>query len=501
MQKRALLMFAPGHPFVFTDLMPQRRLAALAGALHAAGHEVVVADLGVARYAGGSGKRGPARLRSEDAYGADLMRLTQMASAFEVAVVLALDQKDLGVARLIGEDLGRIAPHCRRVLTGPLTEPFADLLTSDNLPFDDFLGDSAEWELPRMLASQSHSATATRSLDTLPLPLYDRLHYPALHAPGKLLVFELEHGRGALPQGAGPAEPWRGPTQRVRAASRLAAEWAHITENFPALRGVRIGGCVEGTHAVAAGYELRGHKGPLMTTRELAIECATDDVLASLVQDGCRTVHFRVDSGSQRMLDHVHEHSFVVSQAERVLRTARQMGMRTSVSLTYPTPRDDYHTRAESIRILTRTRPDVVQLHAAFPCPGSRWWTSPETYGWLPEERRLLEWSLNFDRDADSFPALDGLRKDHAAERRLLQEDITALKDVQVGTPDGFLLQSLIGESKRARQQVRRLQRSLECGNPTRAGTLIEAFNRQMARQGQSLTLQPFVPILAAVGN
>jgi hypothetical protein len=113
----------------------------------------------------------------------------------------------------------------------------------------------------------------------------------------------------------------------------------------------------------------------------------------------------------------------------------------------------------------------------------------------------LLEWSLNFDRDADSFPALDGLRKDHAAERRLLQEDITALKDVQVGTPDGFLLQSLIGESKRARQQVRRLQRSLECGNPTRAGTLIEAFNRQMARQGQSLTLQPFVPILAAVGN
>lgn len=489
MQKRALLMFAPGHPFELSDLMPQRRLAALASALAAGGHEVEIADLGNARYAGWGGAKSRPHAGAIESYGADMLRLTQSAAAFDVAVVLVNHSKDIELAQRMGADLGRVAPKCRRFLTGSPVEHFRTALSPAALHFDAVLEDVPEMELPALLAGDSPLPSRVR-LDDLPHPCYDHKTYPALHAPGKLNLFTLEHARGELPAGSGPASPWHAPRQRVRSASRLAEEWLHLTNSFSSLRGANIAGKASASEVIGTGYELRSLAIPMQSCRELSFEQASEHVLQSLVQSGCRAIHLRLDTGSQRLLDRVYAHGFMVSQAERTLRTAHQHGLRTAVSMTYPGPFDDYHTRAESMRILSRTRPDSVRVHRPAPCPGSLWWENPEKYGFSGEEAALTRHAIF------ASPCED--------ERKKTMVYLRELRELKIRIGHGaehHLLRSLIGEVPRADQQLRRLVRALETGHATRVGTLVEAFNRQMSRQARFVSMEPFVPILAAVGN
>lgn len=499
MQTRALLMFAPGHPFSIADLMPQRRLAAAAASLAAAGHDVTIADLGVARYGGRPGTGRRVTSESDAPYGADLMRLTQMAGACDVAVVLVNTTKDLAIATRIGQDLVRIAPHCRRILMGPIVEPFGGKTAQGHLPFHHLLGDNPECELLALLGD-APSTAANRSLDHLPHPLYDRHHYPALHAPGKLLVFALEHTRGDLPLGAGPPSPWRAPQRRTRSAGRLLDEWRTVKELFPTLRGAHLLGRGDEHALSAVSYELRTPTTPLLTARELTLEQVTEPLLRTLAHGNCRAVHFKLDSGSQRMLDNVHEHGFGVTQAETALRLAHSLGLQTTVSMTYPAPFDDYHTRAESMRILTRTKPDGVLLHRPAPCPGSRWWEQPDQYGFSSDSMRMLQWSLGVPYEV-AYPVRDGLQVDWADEHLKYLRELREIKMTAGLGPEALLMRSLLGNTRRGVQLVRRLSNALERGSAARVGTLVEAFNRQVHRQARSLALEPFVPVLAAVGN
>lgn len=42
---------------------------------------------------------------------------------------------------------------------------------------------------------------------------------------------------------------------------------------------------------------------------------------------------------------------------------------------------DDYHTRAETLRFVQRTRPDAIAISSPELAPGTPWYAAPEHYG------------------------------------------------------------------------------------------------------------------------
>ncbi|MEK7795694.1 MAG: hypothetical protein AAB353_14245 [Candidatus Hydrogenedentota bacterium] len=72
---------------------------------------------------------------------------------------------------------------------------------------------------------------------------------------------------------------------------------------------------------------------------------------------GCTAVSLRIHSGSQYMLDRYYRRGVTVSEAEQAVRACKAAGLFTVAQFTYPSELDDYHTCAETLRFIVRTRP------------------------------------------------------------------------------------------------------------------------------------------------
>jgi hypothetical protein len=129
--------------------------------------------------------------------------------------------------------------------------------------------------------------------------------------------------------------------------------------------------------AVAAGIRARGMQ--IVYTRES--DSAFGDcrgtrgqrasamrlLFAGLRESGCVALRCRIESGSQRLLDAHYERPLSVSQVEGAFREAKRAGLQTVAGFTYPCAADDYHTRAETLRLVQRCLPDVVRVRLPGP--------------------------------------------------------------------------------------------------------------------------------------
>jgi hypothetical protein len=98
----------------------------------------------------------------------------------------------------------------------------------------------------------------------------------------------------------------------------------------------------------------------------------TPQSLADLAASGCRSVSVQADSGSQYLLDEFYGSPWTVTEMERVFRASRFHGLYTVGEFTYPCPRDDYHTRAETERIVRRSQPHAVRVEPLEPATAKR---------------------------------------------------------------------------------------------------------------------------------
>ncbi len=127
-----------------------------------------------------------------------------------------------------------------------------------------------------------------------------------------------------------------------------------------------------GFHFIAAGpaaaapetlcREILARRLRVLYSREAHPGDTPSRAFAALRLSGCTAIEYCVRSGSQRLLDEHYRHPISVSRTEGQLRASAFSGIFTVAHFTYPCPEDDYHTQAETLRLIERSRPNAVKV-------------------------------------------------------------------------------------------------------------------------------------------
>lgn len=516
MRIKAALMHVPGLPLRMEDLMPQRTLAAMASSLKRAGVEVQIVDLGTPECA---------MAASPLAVAAITECATQEALATGAPQIVVLNisrRKDVLPARVVARRIRGEAPECKVFIAGPYAESYGEVLVREERCFDAAVLLDPELALTEAAAllrvGASLDACANlvmlrdgvphrgkrsvlRSLDELPLPDYSAAVYPVLYQGMKLHLFDVEHTRGGEANPIGPTAPWSLPPLRVKSPSVCVREIDHIRHFAPSAGTFQFTGSAAPAQAVEhLCYELRSLDRPVRYGRDVQIAGFEHLSPHSLYASGCRVLRFTIHSGSQRLLEDFYGQSFKVSEAERVLQRAQRARLTRIADFTFPVPHDDRHTRAETVRLLSRTMPEAVTVSAPELRPESTWRDWQEAYGFDVEEAAYREWvACGCDEPALPFQMRGWNAVEVQRERSLLLHEVQDLGIYEgLSAHEGLMARVL--ELDEQLDQFSLLQREALLQEDT-ADNLVRIFNERAGLPTSSVTWFPFQPTLRAVSN
>lgn len=420
MPTRSLLIRIPNSPLDWTDLCPDPSLARMAGSLIVAGQHTRIVDLGTVevfnRLSGFCCDRrsSPGPDNSEMASRVNpvlslvsawrargkkrLAGATHRAFFEEVArtlkrpdglqfVVFKLDSPGNIEATLsVAKCLKAAYPDLTLVGAGPGVGRIHRRAPAEYDALDAMLLDGAEsalgalakvigqrnrwssvpglvYQLNSTLIRSPQIATPSRAA-LAPDARYNSKVYPALHAAGKLRFFTIADFGDCDEPSSNGYQALSVRAVRRKAVSATVREMIDLHAGYGAQAFHVAGAGASNAQLRAFVRELRARRLPVSYSFSASIEHVDPTVLAGLKATGCYSIGFDLPTGSQRLLEDCYGRRFGVSQAERTLSAARAAGLYTVARLTYPCPWDDYHTQAETIRLLRRARPHSAPVSA-----------------------------------------------------------------------------------------------------------------------------------------
>lgn len=113
-----------------------------------------------------------------------------------------------------------------------------------------------------------------------------------------------------------------------------------------------------------------------------------EELLLALKAGGCVQVEFGVESGSQRVLDFLKK-GFTVEQSKETFALCRKHGMRTFANFLVGTPHETRDDVEASLRLCRELRPDVADMWAVTPYPGTDLFCYCEANGLLAQDYQV----------------------------------------------------------------------------------------------------------------
>ncbi len=514
MKTDSLLVSFPSFPFTWRTLAPHRRLAGLAAALTVDGHATGICDYGtvdtlerlfpnghrsvardmtdrlLSRSQGGAWPALAAiwRLRKMDRVVRERERALIDEAAHAIAsrkplhfVVVAIDGPEMvdGAASLAAR-LRELAPSLRLAATGAFVERHAESLRGRLAAFDCLCLGDPEWSLLQWAERLDHPGLwsfipnllwarggrkperfGISEFEAFATPLYDREFYHALKPGAKLNLFDVELARPHPSDG----------TSRVRSTHTVCDEAARIVSEQGARALWFSGEPPTASHVSALGYEILARGLQLWYGCDGAIAQSRPGTFSALAASGCRAIAFDIASGSQRLASDYYGKDFGIGEAESVLRSSKASGLFTVARFRYPCERDDYHTRAETIRFIERVLPHAVSIAPANGCESS------------VNERRA--WPM---------------RSTPRAQAELVRE-VAALGVATTVGVDSALIARMTGHEGHEEDFDASSWRCFLIGDIQGIVSTIERFNHRTGAASNTVVLHPCRPLLAAVGN
>ncbi|HPO12879.1 MAG TPA: hypothetical protein PLI09_05495 [Candidatus Hydrogenedentes bacterium] len=566
MKTRSLLLYVPGLPLRIESFLPQRRLASVASALLSKGHITTILDYGTIESIRRSTPPGLTTLaqQASQAYEGKPSRFLPgfltgyfQTRGFEVLLneflegrqreigsaitacqpldfvgFLVLDRSDLREAISASERLRERMPDVKQFVYGPYIDMFSSLILSVEEAFDcacmgdveialphwaECLHSPEQWNgLPNLVFRNGQQIVATQcdmstTLDRFPEPCYEKDVYPAAHDMGKFKVFSVEQSRACASAPLHDSES-RLSTRlvRMRSSAVLCNEMLSLDKQFGARAFHIEGKTTPAPHVEQLARDLKTRGLAVQYSRESHIRHLAPSSLPLLASSGCSSAGFQIDTGSQRLLEDFYGHEFGVTDVERMLEACRKAGIFTVADLTYPCPQDDYHTRAETLRLLSRCHPSAVRLSMPVLTPGSTWMNSAPQFGFKVDHAEYSRWALGHD----STPAWGEYRPPDVPYRmsgwtrsRISSEYAALLRDIEEehiiirATEREGLMARLSGYDGEEGMYCAMLQRRLFAADARGLMKLAGEFNGRATAPLNLVAFRPFTPVLAAVGN
>ena len=134
-------------------------------------------------------------------------------------------------------------------------------------------------------------------------------------------------------------------------------------------------------HASSVAHDIRAIGQRIAYSRPGYLGTADTAFFSDLKASGCVSLSYRVGSGSQRLLRDYFGQNASISGIESLLRSCREAGLIAIARFVYPTPADDHHTRAETLRLIERARPHAGLVELPEVLPRTSWYQQPWRYG------------------------------------------------------------------------------------------------------------------------
>ena len=559
---RSLLVYMPGYPYAAETLMPHHTLAAVATALSEAGHEARVLDYGTVQELAclTAGRAGGALLSASaadlwEAHGTLYSRWSARRRRRELAwlvreaeerqcvsvvdemeeygridfVILYVPRHEdvsqaLRLAQMIrGRGLetrlfvaGRHAAWYARQLLDAC--PALDAVcVGDPEPgfvaLAEQLYERERWvRIPNLVVRDGNGTHTTETeelhnLNALPTAAYTRETYPAVFLGGKFRLFTILESRGAeyAPHYL-PAPPLEERQVRVRSTRKVCEELRLLGRTCGA-RAFHFAGCgTPAAHFDALSADILTQRLHLWYSRAGHIHSVDASTTGALHASGCQAVSFRIDTGSQRLLEDYYGHEFGVTETESVLGACRHADIFTVAEFTYPIPEDDYHSLAETMRMIRRTRPDAVIPHMPELVPGADWHAFAEEFGWRADDRAIARWAVEAP-DAFAAPGAGlpfTMKNRNASQIRREYADFLgelAFEKAPCVTPREAVLARVSGEYQNEAAYVDRLRQLLSVGDAEGLAACVAQFNEKAVAPSNTIPFTPYVSVRAVVGN
>lgn len=559
MTSKSVLLTIPGLPFTVHDLFPNPRLMALAGALSAGGHETQVWDLGTMdtlerayteamraaaaecyaahREPGSQMDRLRARFQARqiDRQLAQSMQALCARVAKRVVdarcdfvVVDVADERYWGPAKVLLDMVRRHRPALPLFACGPFAEAFHHVLLDHCAALDGVILADAEMAVDE-LAARIHAVDQWRfvpnlhyrgrvfgtihrdfvqDLSTIPAPACHAEVYPALRGGQKLLLMPIEDARGAVFPSHARVQAW-GPPLRPHAAPTIARLMQRMGETAHSYAFQFLNAEAPASLLRSVAAELVGRTVRAVYSRPCHVQCMDAATASALAVSGCQCVGFRLDTGSQRLLEDHYGHTFGLSEAEASVQAATRHGLHTTLYLTYPCPWEDRHTEAETLRAVRRMRPHGA--HVAYPrvLPHTRWHTLASQFGYNHSEPCVAAWltgrcverglSMHL-RPPAPFGSVAGVGRGAWSLRAGLERALGSLGAACSVTMEGSMVAKVCGFVGRESSICWDLDRQLVSGDVDGLGEVIDRFNAHASTAGR-LDARSFTSSQVAVGN
>lgn len=436
MKSQSILVRFPGYPFSFEALMPDHELASTAACLLAEGHETVIRDFGTV---GLVDRLFPEEMRATTTEMADRFldptppgslralhmlwqiravdhayQTRQVACCEELAeklaqprhtdfVAIKIDHPDdFHAAILLAKRIRQHDAKVHIVAFGRIADLYGRQLISTTTAFDCVcVGDPEvgltalannihrpeRWpSLPNLILPGTVRACHTqreyvRDLDALPEPVYDAEVYRALRNNRKLKLFPIEESRGCDSTCNNCPEAVQEGGLRIRSASRITAQMRRITAMYGAETFQLAGMGASMAHAAEVARAILDGEQKVVYSRDGNLPTADAALLPVLKGSGCVAISFRIGTGSQRLLRDYFGQAASISGIEHLLRRSKETGLATVARFVYPTPADDHHTHAETLRLIERTLPHAGVIEMPEVWPRTPWYQQPWQFG------------------------------------------------------------------------------------------------------------------------
>lgn len=106
------------------------------------------------------------------------------------------------------------------------------------------------------------------------------------------------------------------------------------------------------------------------------------EMLKAMKESGCQILSFGVESGVQKILNHIGK-NITLAQIRQAFLWTRQAGIESAAHIIFGLPGETEKTIQQTIQFVKIINPDYIQFYSAIPFPGTKFYDEASKKGWI----------------------------------------------------------------------------------------------------------------------
>jgi len=131
---------------------------------------------------------------------------------------------------------------------------------------------------------------------------------------------------------------------------------------------------------ICDGIKKRGLKFRWMANAR--VDRVDPEMLKAMHETGCQILSYGVESGSQKILNHIGK-NITLKQIRQAFAWTRKSGVESAAHIIFGLPGETEETIKKTIKFVQEINPDYVQFYSAIPFPGTRFFEEASKKGWI----------------------------------------------------------------------------------------------------------------------